>query len=86
VYERHGVIVAKPGQRAALLAVLRDAAASAPAMPGCRRYEVSVVAGDPNAIAVEEEWDSEDAHAASLKLPNSRTLISRARPFIDSMR
>lgn len=55
-------------------------------MPGCRRYEVSVVAGDPNAIAVEEEWDSEDAHAASLKLPNSRTLISRARPFIDSMR
>jgi len=54
VYERHGVIVAKPGQRAALLAILRDAAASAPAMTGCRKYEVRTVAGDVNAIAVDE--------------------------------
>ena len=86
MYERHGVIVAKPGQRAALLAILRDAAASAPAMSGCRRYEVRAVPGDVNAVAVDEVWDSEEAHRASLRLDNVRTLISRARPLIDSMR
>ena len=39
-----------------------------------------------NAISVDEVWDSEEAHRASLRLENVRTLIARARPFIDSMR
>ena len=55
-------------------------------MPGCRRYDVRIVPGDENAIAVDETWDDEAAHAASLELDSVRALISKARPLIDSMR
>ena len=84
LYERHGVIRAKPGQRDALLAIL-TAAATAPAMPGCRRYDVTPLHDDPDAIAVDEEWDDEAAHRASLSLERVRALIARARPLIASM-
>lgn len=85
LYERHGVIRAKPGQRDALLAILQDAAAGAPAMPGCRRYGVAPIGDDPDAIAVEEEWDDEAAHRASLSLERVRATIARARPLIASV-
>ncbi len=74
-------MIAKPGQRDALLALLLEAPRG-PAMPGCRLYIVSEVPAEPDAIAITEVWDDRAAHAASLQLERVRALISRARPLI----
>ena len=78
----HGTIIAKPGQRDALLAVLLDASKGAPWMPGCRLYIVSLVPDDPDAIAVTEVWDDKASHDASLTLESVRETIGRAGPLI----
>ena len=81
-YELHGTIRARPGQREALLAILLEAAANAPTISGCRRYEVRVVDDDPDAISVDESWDDRASHDASLSLDSVRATIARARPLI----
>ena len=81
-FELHGTITAKPGQRDALLAILREAAANAPAMPGCRSYEVRPVPGDPDSIAVDETWDDKASHDASLAIDSVRAAIARALPLM----
>ena len=82
LYGRLGTILAKPGEREALLAILVDASRGATAMPGCRSYVVGPVPGDPNAIATTEIWDDKVSHAASLTLDAVRAMITRARPLI----
>ena len=84
MYGLQGKMVAKPGQRGALLALLLEASRGVP-LPGCRLYLVSEVAAEPDAIAITEVWDDRDAHQASLKLERVRALIARARPLIASM-
>jgi quinol monooxygenase YgiN len=84
-FELHGVIRAKPGQGAALLAILEDAARNAPAMPGCRSYVVRASPGDEDTIEVDEVWDDQASHDASLTLETVRDTIRRARPHIASM-
>jgi quinol monooxygenase YgiN len=84
MYGLQGKMVAKPGQRGALLALLLEASRGVP-LPGCRLYVVSEVAAEPDAIAITEVWDDRDAHQASLKLERVRALIARARPLIASM-
>ena len=79
-----GKLVAKPGQRDALLALLRAASRGA-AMPGCRLYIVSEVLAEPDAIAIFEVWDDKAAHDASLQLEPVRALIAKARPLIATM-
>lgn len=77
-------MIAKPGQRDALLALLIEASRSA-AMPGCRLYIVSEVPAEPDAIAITEVWDDRAAHAASLQLERVGALIAKARPLIAEM-
>jgi len=84
MYGLQGKIVAKPGQRDALLALLLEASRGVP-MPGCRLYVVSEVAAEPDAIAITEVWDDREAHQASLQLERVRALIAEARPLIGSM-
>ena len=84
-YELHGVIRAKPGERDALLLILEDAARNAPAMPGCRSYVVRESSDDADAIEVDEVWDDQASHDASLGLESVRATIARARPHIASM-
>jgi quinol monooxygenase YgiN len=84
MYGLQGKMVAKPGQRGALLALLLEASRGVP-LPGCRLYVVSEVAAEPDAIAITEVWDDRDAHQASLTLERVRALIARARPLIASM-
>jgi quinol monooxygenase YgiN len=84
VYGRQGKIVAKPGQREALLALLlRNARPGA--MAGCRIYLVGPVADEPDTIAVTEVWDDQAAHTASLGLPAVQLVIAEARPLIAGM-
>ncbi|MFO7960426.1 MAG: hypothetical protein R6U94_05730 [Nitriliruptoraceae bacterium] len=40
---------------------------------------------DPDAVWVDEFWDSADAHQASLELDAVQALITQARPIIASM-
>jgi quinol monooxygenase YgiN len=79
MYGLIGKMLAKPGQRDALLAILLDGTG---AMPGCLSY---VIAKDPtnaDAIWITEAWDSPESHKASLQLPAVKAAIAKARPLI----
>jgi quinol monooxygenase YgiN len=84
MYGLQGKMIAKAGQRDALLALLLEASRSEP-MPGCRLYVVSEVPAEPDAIAITEIWDDRAAHDASLQLEGVRALIAKARPLIGGM-
>jgi quinol monooxygenase YgiN len=81
MYGLQGKMMAKPGQRDALLALLLEASRG-PAMPGCRIYIVSEVPAEPDAIAILEVWDDQAAHDASLRLERVRAVIAKGRPLI----
>jgi quinol monooxygenase YgiN len=74
-----GKILAAPGQRDALVAVLIEGVSG---MPGCHSYVVAHDASDPDAIWVTEAWESQEAHRAALTLPSVREAIARGRPLI----
>lgn len=74
-----GQMIAQPGQRAALVAILGE---STGAMPGNIAYLIGEDAANPDAIWIVELWDSKDAHAASLQLPEVRAAIAKGRPLI----
>ena len=79
MYGLIGKMLAQPGQRDALIAILME---GTDAMPGCLSY---VIARDPtnaDAIWITEVWDSAANHQASLKLPAVQAAISKARPII----
>ena len=81
----HGLIgkmLATPGNRDALVAILLDGAS---AMPGCLSYVVATDPSDANAIWITEAWDNPESHAASLKLPAVQQAIAKARPMIAGM-
>ena len=84
MYGLQAKLLAKPGQRDALIALLMESA-SGPPMPGCRLYLVSEVPSEPDAIAITEVWDDKAAHDASLQLERVRSVIGRARPLIAGM-
>jgi quinol monooxygenase YgiN len=84
MYGLQGKLIAKPGQRDALLAILLGSSRGEP-MPGCRIYIVSEVPSEPDTIAVTEVWDDKAAHDASLQLERVRSLIAKARPLIAGM-
>ena len=78
----HGLIgkmIAAPGQREALIAVLLEGING---MPGCLSYIVARDVKDENAIWITEVWDSKDSHSASLKLPSVQAAIAKGRPMI----
>ncbi len=79
LYGLMGRMLAKPGQRDALVAILLDGSNS---MPGCLSYVVAKDVKDENAIWVSEVWDSKESHAASLNLPTVQAAIAKGRPLI----
>ena len=80
MYGLIGKMIAKPGQRDALVSILMGGAGE---MPGCRSYVVATDPADANAIWITEVWDSEALHNASLQLPAVQAAITRARPLIE---
>jgi quinol monooxygenase YgiN len=81
MYGLHGTLLAKPGQRDALVALLLEASRGGK-MPGCRLYIVSEVPAEPDAISILEVWDDRAAHDASLQLESVRSVIAKGRPLI----
>lgn len=82
-YARQGKLVAQPGQRNALAAIMLDERTGLASMPGCRLYLILADEREPDALLVTELWDSADAHQASLGLPGVAETIAKARPLID---
>lgn len=79
MYGLIGKMLAKPGQRQALVDLLL---AGTQDMPGCLSYVVALDQTDPNAIWITEVWDRPASHQASLKLPAVQQAIAKARPLI----
>jgi quinol monooxygenase YgiN len=79
MYGLIGKMRAVSGKRDDLLAILREGTGE---MPGCRLYLLALDPGDADAIWIEEVWDSEAEHDASLQIPAVQHAIERARPLI----
>lgn len=79
MYGLIGKMLAVPGQRDALAALLLEGTAQ---MPGCRSYVIALDPGDANALWITEVWESEADHQASLQLPAVQAAIARGRPMI----
>jgi quinol monooxygenase YgiN len=79
MYGLIGKMLAAPGKREELLAIMLEGNG---AMPGCISY---VIARDPasqDGIWITEVWDSKDSHGASLQLPHVQATIAKAKPII----
>ena len=74
-----GKLIAVPGQRDALVAILLEGVHQ---MPGCLSYVVAEDPADANGIWITEVWESAERHKASLTLPSVRDAITRGRPLI----
>ena len=81
-YGLHGKMLAQPGQRDALVALLLEAARQVEDAPGCAIYIISTAPGEPDAIWITEVWKSKEAHDGSLALPGVQAIIERSRPLI----
>lgn len=77
-----GKLVAQPGQRAALVAYLLEAARLLRTAPGCRQWIVHEPLEEPDAVWVSEIWTDEAAHDASLSDPVVRGIIARSMPLL----
>lgn len=49
-------------------------------MPGCIKYNMAI---DGDTIFGYEEWESKEAHAASMKIPEVWALVEQAFPYMD---
>lgn len=79
MYGLIGKMIAAPGQRDALMAILLEGVAG---MPGCLSYIVAKDPADADALWITEVWDSRASHAASLDLPSVKAAIAKGRPLI----
>ena len=81
----YGLIVrmtAVPGQRDALIAILRE---GTPGVSVCLSYIIAKDSADENSIWITEVWDSMASHDASLSLPSVKNTIAKARPMISGV-
>lgn len=81
-YALIGQMQAKPGQRDALIAVLRDGLDK---LPGNLAFIVGPDSKDPENIWITELWVSKQAHDDALKLPAVVAAIGKGRPLIAGM-
>jgi len=79
MYGLIGKMLAVPGQRDALMALMLEDVGE---LPGCRSFVVAADVADENALWITEVWDSEESHKASLAIPAVRESIERAMPII----
>lgn len=79
MYGLIGKMIAQPGQRDALSAILIDGVAD---MPGCLSYVVANDSSDADALWITEVWENQDFHQQSLQLPSVQAAIAKGRPLI----
>lgn len=81
MYGLIGKMVATPGNRDSLAAIILGGTGS---MPGCLSYVVAKDPREADALWITEVWDSADSHKASLSMPAVKEAITKARPLIAS--
>ncbi len=74
-----GQMMAQPGKRAELVAILSEGTGE---MPGNIAYLIGEDSANADAIWIVELWDSKEAHVASLQLPAVQDAIKKGRPLI----
>ncbi|MBX3622855.1 MAG: antibiotic biosynthesis monooxygenase [Rhizobacter sp.] len=74
-------IVALPGQRDELIAVLMEVSRD---MPGCLSYVVARDRTEANAVWITEVWDGPHSHGAAQVLPAVQQAIAKGRALIES--
>jgi quinol monooxygenase YgiN len=79
MYGLIGQMIAFPGKRDELAAILTESTGE---MPGCRSYVIALDTAHADALWITEVWDGKEDHAASLKLPAVQAAIAKARPLI----
>lgn len=79
MYGLIGQMLAAPGKREELIAILMEQEGG---MPGCLSYVVARDTENADAIWVSEVWDSAQSHKASLEIESVKAAIARARPII----
>lgn len=79
MYGLIGKMLAQPGQRDALIAILLDGTAG---MPGCLAYVIAKDTQNADAIWITETWTDQASHKASLSLPSVQAAITKGRPLI----
>ena len=79
MYGLIGKMLAQPGQRDALAAIMLT---NTQDMRGCLSYNVANEPTDANAIWITEVWTDQASHQASLQLPQVQEAIRQARPII----
>ena len=80
-YGLHGKLVAKPGMRDAVAAILKRGVDELAAY-GCLLYIVSFDSDHSDVMWVTEVWKSADGHAASLDSPSVKEAIAEAMPML----
>ena len=78
MYGLIGKMLATPGNRDALAAILLQGIAG---MPGCLSYIVAQDPTNPDALWVTEVWTGQAEHQASLTLPSVRAAIAQGLNF-----
>jgi quinol monooxygenase YgiN len=79
VYGLVAKLTATSGRRGELAEIL---AACSPQMPGCISYVISEDLVQENILWVTEVWESEESHAAAVKMPLIQKAIVDAKPMI----
>ncbi|ODT83645.1 MAG: antibiotic biosynthesis monooxygenase [Pelagibacterium sp. SCN 64-44] len=79
MYGLIGKMLAQPGKREELLAIMLEGQVP---MPGCRSYVIARDPAGPDSLWITEVWDDRENHAASLHLPAVQATIAKARPLI----
>jgi quinol monooxygenase YgiN len=76
-----GTLGTVPGKREELVAHLTKRSDRLREL-GCVAYEVGINDEDPDTVFVVELWENEQAHRASLDLPEVQASIATARPLL----
>ncbi|MDO3676552.1 putative quinol monooxygenase [Paenibacillus ehimensis] len=80
-YAMFGKMTAHPGKREELAKMMLEAD-TLNEMEGCIYYILHEAEDDPDVLWITELWESQEAHAASLKNEKVRELIGRCRHLI----
>jgi quinol monooxygenase YgiN len=76
-----GSMKTQPGKRDDVVAILLSGLDGLKGV-GCSQYTVGVDSTDEVTIWTSEVWESEEAHKASLELPETKAAIAGAMPML----
>ncbi len=81
-YAMFGKLTAHPGKREELAKMMLESSETLKGMEGCIYYILHEAEENPDDLWITELWESQEAHAASLKNDKVLAVISRCRPLI----